>query len=272
MAASHASDARAGEAGRPASVPRMPAPDLPPLASAAVDVVRADLRGAHARERALLSDDERARAARFVRPGDGERWAAARGILRALLGAATGEDPRELRFALGEHGKPRLAGRAGADGATQAARAAAPDGGPLARVRFNLSHAGDVALYALTLDREVGVDVELPREREVDQVAIARRVLGDAEAQRLAALDPPQREREFLRLWVRWEAVIKCRGTGIGGADAPAAGPEAGADAVAAGPQPWVAELDVDPPAAAALAVAGGPATIRQHRWIAAAS
>jgi 4'-phosphopantetheinyl transferase len=212
-----------------------------------VDVWRAGLAAAGEHERALLSTDERARADRFARAQDGARWAAARGILRALLARCTGTDPRELRFAEGPHGKPALADSA--------------------RVRFNLSHSGDVALYAVTLDREVGIDVELPR-RTVDAVAIARRVLGAAEAARLAALDPPAREREFLRAWVRWEAVLKCRGTGIGGAHEPAAaGGSPAAAAPANGVAPWIHDLDPGPPAAAALAVERGPCHVRRWRW-----
>lgn len=216
-----------------------PSPQAPHLADGVVDVWQADLAAGHAAERALLSPAERERAARIVQPGHGRRWAAARGILRALLGAYADLDPTALRFAEGPHGKPRVAGSRG-------------DAPPLT---FNLSHSGEVALYAVTLDREVGVDVELPR-RAVDHVAIARRMLGAAEAERLQALDPSARERAFLRAWVRWEAALKCRGTGIGGAEEAPAGSE-----------PWVCELDVDPPAAAALAVEGGPCEVRVRRW-----
>jgi len=184
-----------------------------------------------------LSAQERERAARFVRDEDRKRWAAARTALRALLGAYTDANPRELRFTEGPHGKPGLTG--------------VPEG-----LRFNLSHSAGTALIAVTRDREVGVDVELPR-RAVDHVALARRVLTAAEADRIVAIeDPAKRERAFLQAWVRWEAILKCRGTGIGGAQTP------GSD-----PTPWVIELDVDPPAAAALAVQGAPPAIRCWRW-----
>ncbi len=223
-------------------------PARPRLDVGVVDVWRADLAAARAAPDALLLPEERERAARFADPAHGRRWSAARAILRALLGAYAGAAPRELRFAEGAHGKPALASEVsgGAAGAAE-------------RLRFNLSHSGDVALYAVTLDREVGVDVELPR-RAVDHVGIARRILGAAEAERLAALDPAARERAFLRAWVLWEAVLKCRGAGIGGADAPVDGPE-----------PWVRELAIGAPAAAALAVADGPAAVRCWRWPAAA-
>ena len=206
----------------------------PQPAPGVVDVWRADLAVGGDDLRALLADDERARAARFVRAEDGTRWARAHGILRALLARYAGADPRALRFAEGSHGKPRLVGH---------------------DIRFNLSHSGDTALIAVARDREVGVDVELPR-RSVDHVAIARRILGDAKAERLAALDGPDRQREFLRAWVRWEAVLKCRGTGIGGASDPPIGPD-----------PWVAELQLDPPAAAALAVEHGPCSVHCWQW-----
>jgi 4'-phosphopantetheinyl transferase len=188
-----------------------------------------------------LSEQERERAARFARDDDGRRWAAARAALRLLLAAYLDADPHALRFLEGSHGKPALALDSGAAASS---------------LHFNLSHSGEVALIAVALDREVGVDVEVPRRR-VDHVALARRVLGEEEAERLAALaDPHERERAFLRAWVRWEAVLKCRGTGIGGAEEPSTGPD-----------PWVIQLNIAPPAAAALAVSGGPLTVRTRSW-----
>lgn len=225
------------------------------LATGVVDVWAAVLTAAGPRDRVLLSADELARAVRFARGEDGERWAAARGVLRAVLARTAGVDPRELRFADGPHGKPAVV--ASAAGAADPRPLADAAGAPaLSRVRFNLSHAGDLALIAVTLDREVGVDVELPRRRALDTVAIARRTFGAAEAERLAALDAAERATAFLRAWTRWEAVLKCRGVGIGGADEPADEPD-----------PWVHDLDVGPPAAAALAVAGGPCDVRTWRW-----
>ena len=216
-----------------------PGPAHPQLTADCVEVWRANLAVGGDGLRELLSDGERERAARYVRGEDGVRWARARGTLRALLARYTDADPRAMRFAEGPHGKPQLAERGKAPTA----------------LRFNLSHSGDVLLVAVALDREIGVDVELPRHT-TDHVAVARRILGDEEAERLRALDPPEREREFLRAWVRWEAILKCHGTGIGGAEIPHTGPD-----------PWVCELDVEPPAAAALAVEDGPCTVCCWQW-----
>jgi 4'-phosphopantetheinyl transferase len=227
------------------------------LVGGRVDVWAVDLDAPGAAAESL-SADERARAARFARAQDGRRWAAARGVLRALLAVYAGAEPAALRFALGPHGKPALA--------------CAGDGGP--DVRFNLSHSGEVALIAFALGRELGVDVELPRRPLGDVAALAARVLGAQEAERLRALEARERERAFLRAWTRHEALVKCRGVGIGGdagerPDAAGAVAARGRPAATAEsePDPWVVELALDRPGAAALAVVGGPCELRRLRW-----
>ena len=81
-------------------------------------------------------------------------------------------------------------------------------------------------------------------------------MLGSAEAERLAALDPETRTREFLRAWVAHEAAVKCRGGGLGR-------PPSGSP----GAELWTAELDVGPRAAAAVVVEGGPCELRLWEW-----
>jgi 4'-phosphopantetheinyl transferase len=183
-------------------------PDTGPCAAALVEgevhIWIADLdsvepTGLGTRPMDLLSIDERERAARFASRGDSRRWAHSRAWLRLLLGRYLDADPAELRFELGEHGKPRLAGEH-------------------ARLRFNASHSAGVALYALALEREVGVDVERTG-RTRDVLAVAGRAFGADVRGRLARLDGERREREFLRLWTRHEARLKCWGVGLGGAE-----------------------------------------------------
>jgi 4'-phosphopantetheinyl transferase len=202
-----------------------------------VDVWRADLAAADDALATLLSPKEAERAGRMVRARDAERWARARGILRSLIGAYLDADPGALRIAAGRHGKPKLVG-------------------PRSELRFNVSHSGDVALYAFTFGRAVGVDVEVGRRRRTDAAALAKRAFGPEEARRFAALEPAERAREVLRAWVRHEAELKCRGTGIGG---PAASPDA--------PSVWIADLDVGSHAAAAVAVEGPPCEVRLREW-----
>ncbi len=206
-----------------------PAPDRAQLADGALHVWRADLDAPAERLLELLSAQERARAARFQDPATGARWARAHGILRALLGRYLERDPRELRFSAGEHGKPALAGD----------RSCA----------FNLSHSGELALFAFSASAAVGIDVELARHGR-DEPALAARVFGAEQARLLQALGDAQREQEFLRLWARHEALAKCLGSGLGGGAAPDAGDH------------WLCDLDAGPRAGAAVAAERAPSLL----------
>ncbi|HEX4621535.1 MAG TPA: 4'-phosphopantetheinyl transferase superfamily protein, partial [Myxococcaceae bacterium] len=120
---------------------------------------------------------------------------------------------------------------------------------------FNLSHSGGVALYAFSRAGPVGVDVELGGRAERDREALAARVFGADAGERLKTLDAERREREFLRMWVRHEAALKCLGTGFGARSR--AKPEQ---------ELWIGELDV-PRGAAALALRDAPQELRCRSW-----
>ncbi len=168
---------------------------------------------------AELNAEELARAARFKFPELRHRWAAGRAALRRLLETYTGVPAAALSFARGEHGKPYLAG---------------------SRVRFNMSDSGDVALYAVTLDAEIGVDVE--RVRGIDGAGIARRFLPAPEA--ATVHDDPA---SFFRVWTRREAYLKCIGVGLKRINAPIA------------PGFSIADLEPAPGYAGAAVWEGGP-------------
>jgi 4'-phosphopantetheinyl transferase len=214
-------------------------PREPSLRKGEVHVWRADLTAGPGNLVGLLCAEERARAECFLSDGDRQRWMRSRGGLRALLGGYLQKDPRTLRFTASAHGKPVLLDDAtGSNTMPESASAG---------ISFNLSHSRHLALYAFIEVGAVGVDVEVAR-KPIDQVAIAARALGPNEARRLEGLDPAIREREFLRAWVRHEAVLKCRGTGIGAGSAAPSGVD-----------PWVAELDAGSHAAAAVALERAP-------------
>jgi 4'-phosphopantetheinyl transferase len=227
-----------------------PGPCKPLLPKGEVHVWRADLTAGPGHLVGLLCAEERARAERFLSDGDRQRWMRSRGVLRALLGRYLQKDPRTLRFDAGAHGKPVLLDDVAASNAVPESASSRP-----AMISFNLSHSEQLALYAFIESGAVGVDVEVARG-PIDEVAIAARALGPSEARRLERLDPAIREREFLRAWVRHEAVLKCRGSGIGAADA-----------ARSGVAPWVAELDIGPRAAAAVALERAPHDLRCWDW-----
>lgn len=142
---------------------------------------------------ALLSPDEAARAARFRFPRDQHRFIRARAGLRLLLGHYLGRDPQSLVFRYNPQGKPALAED---------------------NLFFNLSHTGDVVLYALSRERELGVDVELLRPL-TELNSMIELVFGPAERPYFAALPPAARERAFFLAWTAKEATLKAMGSGL---------------------------------------------------------
>jgi 4'-phosphopantetheinyl transferase len=140
---------------------------------------------------------EKERAASFAVDEWRNRWSAARGTLRELLGRALGISPPAVALRYRPHGKPELD----------------PACAPLAsELRFNLSHSGQRALIALSRV-EVGADVEWLKKRRTDD--IARRFFAPGEQQRLFALSPGEREAAFFRLWTCKEAFLKVTGEGL---------------------------------------------------------
>lgn len=143
---------------------------------------------------AALSREEQARARIPRDPADGARFVAARGVLRQLLGGYLGAAAGSIRFRYGKHGKPQL-------------RESSP-------VRFNVSHAGPLALIAFAHGREVGVDLE--RIREVRrQPRIVERIFAPEVARAWFQLPEERRLEGFLREWTRLEAAAKLTGEGV---------------------------------------------------------
>jgi 4'-phosphopantetheinyl transferase len=143
--------------------------------------------------RELLSEDEVRRADRFHFPRDRALFIAARATLREILGRYLSLPPTLLRFEYNAFGKPELRD---------------------APLRFNLSHAGDIALYAVTAVREVGVDVEAVREG-MESEEIAARFFSRREVETLMSLPRDARTRAFFDCWTRKEAYIKACGVGL---------------------------------------------------------
>ena len=71
-----------------------------------------------------------------------------------------------------------------------------------------------MALYAMTRDCDLGVDVEKIRRLE-DLAQIAQRFFCPEEVRELLSLPPPQRKEVFFRCWSRKEAYIKATGDGL---------------------------------------------------------
>ena len=145
----------------------------------------------------VLSLDERARAARVVQGENRRRFVVSRAVLRCLLSQYAEVAPEQLRFDYGPHGKPELASTGLAQG-----------------LGFNMSHSGDVILYAVARGRSIGIDVEHERPRS-NFMRIAERFFSVEECEALHAFPDRDRPSAFYRCWTRKEAYVKARGDGI---------------------------------------------------------
>lgn len=79
---------------------------------------------------------------------------------------------------------------------------------------FNLSHAGAHVLLAFARRQALGIDLEHD-ERRVSLPEVARRFFAPAEAQALERMPMERRQRAFLDVWTRKEAVLKALGAGL---------------------------------------------------------
>ncbi len=165
-----------------------------PLAGADLEIVlaRLDASSDGLRElEACLSPHELKRADRFFFQRHRRRFVVARVRLRQLLGERLGVAARDLALVYGANGKPRLADEA---------------------MRFSVSHSGEIALFAFSRAREVGVDIEAVRP--IDSAdAIAAHILTHRERRAYAAAR--DKVAAFLRFWTRKEALAKAIGDGL---------------------------------------------------------
>ncbi|PVB62188.1 4'-phosphopantetheinyl transferase superfamily protein [Labrenzia sp. 011] len=146
---------------------------------------------------AILSEEERIRSERFHFDRDRQVYVAAHATCRGLLSYCLGGAPQSWRFSVGDHGKPELV---------------CPPEGP--RVRVNISHTRGLAAVALTLDHDIGVDVEwLQRSAETDK--LAKRVFAARECRTLAAAPQARKLDTFLSFWTLKEAYVKAIGKGL---------------------------------------------------------
>jgi 4'-phosphopantetheinyl transferase len=143
-----------------------------------------------------LARDELERVGRYYFQKDRERFAVGRAITKTILGRYLSVSATQVRFSYNAFGKPFLAGPAAYD------------------LRFNLSHSNGLALLALALGREVGVDVEY-KQREVATTDLAQRFFSAAEIESLLKLPNDQQSDGFFKCWTRKEAYIKAIGEGL---------------------------------------------------------
>ncbi len=144
--------------------------------------------------RDFLSPEETTRADRFAFEHLRRSYELSQGGMRMLLAHYLDCHPRDVEFTFGPRGKPALR-----------------DG----RIRFNMAHSSNLAIYAFTQDCEIGIDIEKMRSIP-DLEQIADRYFCSAErSEVLSNKDSSARHEAFFRCWTRKEAYVKAVGTGL---------------------------------------------------------
>lgn len=145
----------------------------------------------------MLCAQESDKASRFHFEQDAVHYIAAHAFLRSLLARYLEIGPKEIRFEYGPHGKPALH-------QTHNTR----------RLRFNLSHSGGIALCAVSLNLEIGVDIEKRRDIK-DWNLMAKNSFAREEWESLKSLPEEEQLNGFFKLWTQKEAYIKALGQGL---------------------------------------------------------
>ena len=143
----------------------------------------------------LLSDDETIKQQRYKFSGDRHDALVTRAFIRDLLSYYADVEPKNWRFEKGEKDKPEIVN-------------------PPLPLRFNLSHTKGLIICAVTLEDDIGCDVE-NTTRNNDVLAIADRYFSSFETKELFSLPETQQRDRFFDYWTLKESYIKAWGLGL---------------------------------------------------------
>ncbi|CAA0124068.1 4'-phosphopantetheinyl transferase Sfp [BD1-7 clade bacterium] len=147
------------------------------------------------RYKTLLTAEETAKQQRYKFAKDQHSALVTRAFVRDLLSRYADVAPEDWRFEKGEKDKPELVNA------------------PLP-LRFNLSHTDGLIACAVTLNDDIGCDVE-NIERNNDVLSIADRYFSPIETRELFSLPADQQRCRFFDYWTLKESYIKAWGLGL---------------------------------------------------------
>lgn len=144
--------------------------------------------------KSLLIIDEKERAGRFHFDKHRNHYIAARGQMRRILSLYLNKDSESINFSYNEFGKPFLENKS---------------------LYFNISHSHKLALLAVNLIFDLGVDIEW-MHRKTNLLEIGERFFSPNEYNELTSLPEELQQQGFFNCWTRKESYIKARGKGLG--------------------------------------------------------
>ena len=142
----------------------------------------------------ILDDAEQTHAGKIKNALLHKRYVETHGRLRNLLAQTLKQPPEKIRIKKAEHGKPYLA--------------------DYPELAFNLSHSADRLMLALGWQCQLGVDIEVCKQR-ISLSGLVDKCFAEEEAAYWAELPESQKNQEFYRFWTRKEAFVKATGHGI---------------------------------------------------------
>lgn len=145
----------------------------------------------------ILSTQEKERAEKLQQAKSQRIFVYTRSILRELLARYLSVSPQEILFSVSPLGKPFLIKEQN-----------------LLSIEFNLSHSGDIILFAFTRECPIGVDIERIRPK-LNYLDIAKRFFSKDEVVALTNFSEHEQLAAFFHCWSRKEAIIKALGKGL---------------------------------------------------------
>lgn len=146
----------------------------------------------------LLSETEQKQYHCFYSAKDRQRYLVTRVLVRITLSRYASISPEQWVFATNAHGKPYITNCAALNKA----------------ISFNITHADNLIILAVTHALALGVDTENSKSRKIP-LDIAESYLASGEVADLRALSIELQQQRFFEYWTLKEAYIKARGIGL---------------------------------------------------------
>lgn len=145
----------------------------------------------------LMNEEEAMNQQSFVFERGRLEYLVARALIRTTLSRYADQEPSKWKFRTNSYGRPEIFYPI-----------------IIPKLCFNLSHCEGLVACAVTLDREIGIDVE-NTNRVGSYLDSAESFFSPSEAKTLKSLVPEEQTQRFFEYWTLKEAYIKARGMGL---------------------------------------------------------
>jgi len=145
----------------------------------------------------LMNEKEAIQQKRFHFEKHRHQYLITRALVRSVLSKYAAIEPADWQFEKNKYGKPEIASHL-----------------DCSALRFNLTHTDGLIICGVTLEKDLGIDVEnLTRQSET--VGIANRFFSPQEVIDLNELPADQQKDRFFDYWTLGECYIKACGMGL---------------------------------------------------------